>query len=227
MNWDQFIPKCQSCDKLLGINEIFGLEISGALWSGCKQCWDDLSVLMDAGVILSMKNREIIYKVPGTAWCHSSVNDLVSTILHEIRRRKLLYSNCVSTVQASESAKPSSEKVSYMKIVFDDGKPFSDKEESGDGTVRKAGFEVREGSRVLARCEMAVVDRDDEDSVLAFAIGPTKDTIGVDLTRTEEMTGEVALAFCELAAAAYDILASSNTSRRRSGDGVASIDIDF
>ncbi len=205
----------------------------------CKECYENVLTIQRFGLILRVKNGSLVLYWsngipdselsvgPDAVWDIGERNldyskvALLRAAVDEIKARKLRYSNPAPTVQATPKPDQPREDVEYMRIVFDDDKPFSEKEETDDGTVRKAGFEIRDGSKVVGRCKMAVVERDGEDPTFSYAIGPSKDVLGVDLSRTEELSGETAIAFCELVSAAFDLLARhGHRDSRHSGDTV-------
>lgn len=121
----------------------------------------------------------------------------------------------------------SEQKGSPMKVSTPKGKAFfSEVEDQGSARVRQEMFEIQQGSHVVARCVIAIIEEDNKPSKLYINVSPL-DEIGVDLTKELILEGDVASTFAELVGAAGDLLSRHSRSRDRGSDRDIHVTLDI
>lgn len=119
-----------------------------------------------------------------------------------------------------ELAKEGKMRVSSGSISFD-------KEESGGTTTYTHTFEVKDGSKALLRCVVAVIKEEGEPDKLYTNVQPLGPDLGVELRREDIYSGDYARTYADAIAAARDLLGDgSGTQRGNSGRSVH-IDLDI
>jgi len=114
-----------------------------------------------------------------------------------------------------------------MKVSTSKSKAFfSEVEDRGDARVRQEMFEIQQGSHVVARCVIAIIEEDDKPSKLYINVTPL-DEIGVDLTKELILEGDFAIALAERVGAAGDLLSRHSHSRDRGSDRDVHVTLDI